>query len=341
MATFRDSNYDRSRGNTGRTSHTETSSRSRSGGNTGTGGRESWADTKARMRSAKLAQQGGPKYTAESNPSALANKASQIGVDKASEWSNIGGKILGGAGGMLLGAPGAALGTKAGEQFGGFLSSAEISPALRARMEADKANENYRDTATTREGQFLPGSSIGPDGGRVPGTDNAGSQLTPGALAPWQETGVTALGRQRALLGMGTPEEQEAAFAAFGNSPGQKFLRDRAEKVTMRNAPALGGLGGGNVRSALQEQAVGFAAQDFNNQFGRLGQLNQQGYNATAAGLDENFRNKLNAQQLSQMAQQKKAGKTEGILNLVGQFEEPISDMFSGIGDTVSDWLEW
>ena len=185
--------------------------------------------------------------------------------------------------------------------------------------------------ATGIGGQFGGGQQGGYQGGQMQG----------GALSPWQQAGANALGQQQALLGMGGQAAQDQAFEAFGNSPGQQFLRDRQQKALMRNSAAMGGLGGGNVRTALQEQAAGNAAQDYNNQFNRLGQLSGQGFQATTAGLDENFRNRLNEQQLNQMNQQRKAGKTEGILNLVGQFEEPLGDMFSNIGDSVSDWIGW
>ena len=64
----------------------------------------------------------------------------------------------------------------------------------------------------------------------------------------------------------------------------------------LRNSAAIGGLGGGNVRTALQEQAVGFAQQDINNQFGRLGQLAGQGQNAA------NTSGQLGAQSAGQIA---------------------------------------
>lgn len=76
-------------------------------------------------------------------------------------------------------------------------------------------------------------------------------------------------------------EQQQAAFDKLANSPGQQFLRDRAQKNLLRNSSAIGGLGGGNVRSALVQQGVGFAQQDIDNQFGRLGQLAGQGLAAT------------------------------------------------------------
>jgi hypothetical protein len=105
--------------------------------------------------------------------------------------------------------------------------------------------------------------------------------VTQANLKPFQEAGVGALGQQQALLGLGGQEAQQEAFAAFNESPGQKFMRDRAQKNLLRNSSAIGGLGGGNVRSALVEQGAGFAQQDFNNQFGRLGQIAGQGQNAT------------------------------------------------------------
>ena len=105
--------------------------------------------------------------------------------------------------------------------------------------------------------------------------------ITQGNLQPFQEAGVGALGQQQALLGLSGQSAQNEAFAAFNESPGQKFMRDRAQKNLLRNSSAIGGLGGGNVRSALVEQGAGFAQQDFNNQFGRLGQIAGQGQNAT------------------------------------------------------------
>lgn len=99
--------------------------------------------------------------------------------------------------------------------------------------------------------------------------------------APFREAGVGALGQQEALLGLSGQEAQQQAFAGLTESPGQQFLRQRQEKALLRNAAATGGLGGGNVLTALQQQATGFAQQDIQNQFGRLGQLAGQGQVAT------------------------------------------------------------
>ena len=107
--------------------------------------------------------------------------------------------------------------------------------------------------------------------------------ITQGNLQPFQQAGQAAIGAQQDLIGLNGQEAQQAAFDAMQDSPGQQFLRDRAQKNLLRNSSAIGGLGGGNVRSALVEQGVGFAQQDLNNQFGRLGQLAGQGQNAATS----------------------------------------------------------
>ena len=118
------------------------------------------------------------------------------------------------------------------------------------------------------------------------GRDAAIGQLSESQLAqqqqlnPFAQAGTSALQQQQALLGLGGQQQQQEAFNSFADSPGQRFIRERAQKALLRNAAAIGGLGGGNVRSALVEQGAGFAAQDFNNQFNRLSDLRASGQNA-------------------------------------------------------------
>ncbi len=107
--------------------------------------------------------------------------------------------------------------------------------------------------------------------------------ITQENLQPFQQAGQAAVGQQGALVGLDGPEAQQAAFDALNQSPGQQFLRARAQKNLLRNASAIGGLGGGNVRSALVQQGVGFAQQDLQNQFGRLGQIAGQGQSAAVS----------------------------------------------------------
>ena len=115
---------------------------------------------------------------------------------------------------------------------------------------------------------------------RAVGSLRKGEQAQFAQLDPFAQAGVGALEQQQALLGLGTPEQQQQAFDQFAESPGQRFIRERAQKTLLRNSAAIGGLGGGNVRSALVEQGAGFAAQDFNNQFSRLSDLRTAGQNA-------------------------------------------------------------
>jgi hypothetical protein len=98
--------------------------------------------------------------------------------------------------------------------------------------------------------------------------------------APRIEAGNQALTQQQALLGLSGQDAQKAAYGGIEESAGQRFLRERQQRALVRNSSAIGGLGGGNVRTALQGQAAGFAMQDVDNQFNRLGQLSGQGQNA-------------------------------------------------------------
>jgi len=99
-------------------------------------------------------------------------------------------------------------------------------------------------------------------------------------LGQFERGGIAAQQQQQALLGLGGQQQQQDAFNQFADSPGQRFIRERAQKALLRNSSAIGGLGGGNVRSALVEQGAGFAAQDFGNQFNRLSDLRVSGQNA-------------------------------------------------------------
>ena len=147
-------------------------------------------------------------------------------------------------------------------------------------------------------------------------------------LQPFQQAGTAAVGAQQDLLGLNGAEAQAAAFAAMENSPGQKFLRDRAQKNLLRNSSAIGGLGGGNVRSALVEQGVGFAQQDLQNQFGRLGQLAGQGQNA-ATSIGQFGQNASNNIGNSMIASGN--ARASGIMNRNAAFQNTLSGVTTGL----------
>lgn len=159
--------------------------------------------------------------------------------------------------------------------------------------------------------------------------------ITQENLRPFQEAGVGALGQQQALLGLSGQDAQNEAFAAFNESPGQKFIRERAQKNLVRNASAIGGLGGGNVRSALVEQGTGFAQQDFNNQFGRLGQIAGQGQ-AAVTNIGQ-----FGAQAANQAGSAAIAGSEARASGILGgaQVESQFTNSLLNLGGTIGGAL--
>ena len=152
--------------------------------------------------------------------------------------------------------------------------------------------------------------------------------ITQQNLQPFQEAGVSALQQQQALLGLSGADAQQQAFNQFTESPGQRFLRERQEKALLRNASAIGGLGGGNVRTALQEQAAGIAQQDFQNQFGRLGQLAGQGQSAVTNIGQFGAQTAGNIANLGQAASEARAS---GLLG-AAQAETQFTNQLLGLG---------
>lgn len=126
-------------------------------------------------------------------------------------------------------------------------------------------------------------------------------------LSPFREAGVSALGQQQALLGLSGTEAQQTAFDQFNESPGQAFLRKRGQKALLAGASATGGLGGGNVQSALQQQGIGFAQQQLNQQQAQLAGISGTGQSTavTQAQLGSQFAG--NVGQLHQGAAQSRA----------------------------------
>lgn len=161
--------------------------------------------------------------------------------------------------------------------------------------------------------------------------------ITQGNLQPFQQAGQAALGSQQDLLGLNGAEAQAAAFAAMENSPGQQFLRDRAQKNLLRNSSAIGGLGGGNVRSALVQQGVGFAQQDLQNQFGRLGQLAGQGQSAANSIGQFGTQVAGNIQQGLNMSGQARASGILGVQQANAQQQQGMQQTAATVASFFSD----
>jgi hypothetical protein len=136
-------------------------------------------------------------------------------------------------------------------------------------------------------------------------------ETTQEQFKPFQQAGVRALDQQQLLLGLRGVPEQEQALREFRVSPGQAFLRQRGEQALLRQSAAIGGLGGGQVRSELQQQGIGFAQQDLQNQLARLGSIAGQGQAATSnvAGFGAQA-----AGQMGQLGMQGAQAQAQGIL---------------------------
>lgn len=116
------------------------------------------------------------------------------------------------------------------------------------------------------------------------GTAQARSEYT-----PYSQAGQAAMQKEAALSGALGPEAQAAAQAEFTESPGQKYLREQQEKALLRSAAATGGLGGGRVLTALQEQAAGIAGTQQQQYLENLRNIATRGQQAAGslAGLSQ------------------------------------------------------
>lgn len=160
---------------------------------------------------------------------------------------------------------------------------------------------------------------------------------------PFVQGGQGAFDLQAALSGAQGAPSQAQAFQNFQSSPGQDFLREAAERSLLRNQAAIGGLGGGNVRTALQEQAIGLAQQDFGNQFNRLGQVAQLGGQFAGQQAGQAFTGGQGAGNLAfQTGQNLSQGRTragEQIAGAIGGTTSALANLQAQQGAGLSDIL--
>lgn len=186
-----------------------------------------------------------------------------------------------------------------------------------------------------------------------------GVQSAEQRLAPYAQTGQQAFNVQAALSGAMGPEAQAQAYADFQASPGQQWLQEQGERAITRNAAAIGGLGGGNVRQELQRQAMGMAAQDFGNYYNRLSGLGQTGMNTAGAlgqsdiqagrdlsgvatGTAGSVANLLGGQAGYQMQAGRDiasnaAQTTQALANLQAQQGQQMSNLYGGTTGSIAD----
>lgn len=152
--------------------------------------------------------------------------------------------------------------------------------------------------------------------------------------APYREYGQQAAQRQAALTGALGPEAQQQALNEYMNSPALGYLQEQSERALTRNAAALGGLGGGNVRQDLTKLTADLYGQDFQNQFNRLGDIATRGYGAaaTSAGLGQNLATGIANLGGTGAAYQMQAGRD--MSGNVGQTTVNLAGTQTGLGGT-------
>ena len=157
--------------------------------------------------------------------------------------------------------------------------------------------------------------------------------ITTGLQRPIFEAGDLARNELLASLGLSGQEAESDFFNRFKETRGQQFLREKQEKATTRNAAALGQRLGGNVLTALQEQAEGRAA-------GRLGEFQNRLAGIAGSGqVAATTTGQLGAQKSSNVANlltQSGQAKATGILGQNQALQQGISGAFTGAAQSGS-----
>ena len=213
--------------------------------------------------------------------------------------------VVGGVGGAAIGGVGSYL--AADKQADAIKDASAISAAA-----ATGAREDITSLYGTARGDYLAGTNQSLELLQGP---NAGAQQ----FQPYADAGLNALQQQIAST-QGDP------YAGFEESEAQRFYRERQEQSLLRNSAAIGGLGGGNVRTALQEQAVGIAGQ----QRGQYGQEQQQIFQNLGSLSNLGFQAGTNIANLSQQDR----------INLANLYErqgQGLSGLSTGQGTTLAN----
>lgn len=204
----------------------------------------------------------------------------------------------------------------------------QLSLLGRGRQDIEKAlRGSYQDSISSEQQGFSDARS---DLQAALGSARGISAST-GALSPYSQAGAKATELELALSGAAGPEAQAEAYANFEESAGQKFLRERQEQALLRNAAATGGLQGGNVLTALQEQGAGIAAQDLQRQIGNLQALSGRGLQAAGQIGSLGTQANLARGQLSANIQSKMADLSRSTGLSQSQLQRALGEKLAGV----------
>lgn len=150
----------------------------------------------------------------------------------------------------------------------------DIAGALIGRQGASDASDEYIKFLREAQGISAAGSERGREDIMAAAEPSLEDLITgfQGAIKMLEAPG-SAEGGALALSGALGRDAEQGAIDNFLSSPGQDWLRNEQEQALLRNSAAIGGLGGGNVRTALQDQAYNRAATNMQQRFGNLSSL--------------------------------------------------------------------
>src|SRR6516164_6175020 len=129
--------------------------------------------------------------------------------------------------------------------------------------------------------------------------------------AQYSQAAPTYLG----AMGIGTPQQVQAAQSAFTNQPGYQFALNQAQQAAERAAAAGGMTASGNLIDAEQRNAIGLQNQQYQQWLDNLQKAGQMGLGATqasAAGQDTGYTNLANLAQQYGENQANVYGNVEG-----------------------------
>lgn len=157
-------------------------------------------------------------------------------------------------------------------------------------------------------------NSVGGPVSYAPGQTGVNAAIGQGvdALSAYNTHGQNAAQHRADLSGANGLEAAQAAQQQFTNSPGYQYMMDEMQRATERSAAAQGGLMGGNVMKELQRNAMGLAAQDYDNYFNRLSGVADSGLQAGNSigqlrGQQAGYQNQANIAKQQSLTQQKMA----------------------------------
>lgn len=158
----------------------------------------------------------------------------------------------------------------------------------------------------------------------------SGTEGAIGRFDPYANYGTSAAKLEADLTGVNGPEAQAAAFKAYKESPGQEYLRNQMEQSLLRNAAATGGLGSGNVLTALQENAYGLASQDFQQNLANIRSIANTGMTAAENQAAYQMQGGSNLSNLYQTSGQNLSG-------LAAQRGESVGGLLSNQGTNLAN----